>query len=361
MTIRTMLVGCGAVAQKLYRKPLQKLEQQGVLQVTALVDRHASHAGSLHTFFPHAVVYEDLRRALEGGQSDLSLILSPTQLHAEQSVLALRYNNHVLCEKPMAVSVAQCDEVISAANEMGRVLAVGMIRRFFPAFAHLRELVVSGELGEIHSFSYREGKVFDWDVKTLAGFTRHPEGGSGLFFDIGPHALDYLIWLFGVPEVISYADDALVGGVEGNVVMELTSPVSPGSVQLSWDSPLRNELRVIGSAGEAVLRIDESDRLALSKSAGFKEVAIDHAYPADLHQPARQRMSPRLYTESLYCQLIQVARAIQLGEPPAVSGEEAKECVRVIESARRRARPIDMPWLDCDEQEAYQALHWTKA
>ncbi len=143
--------------------------------------------------------------------------------------------------------------------------------------------------------------------------------------------------------------------------MELVSPISPGSVQLSWDFPLRNELRVVGSAGEVVLRIDEPDRLALSKSAGFKEVAIDHTYPADLHQPARQRMSPRLYTESLYCQLIQVARAIQLGEPPAVSGNEAKECVRVIESARRRARSIDMPWLDWDEQEAYRALHWTKA
>ncbi len=359
MAIRTTIVGCGAVAQRLYRKPLQKLERKGVLEVTALVDSHAVHAGTLHAFFPRADVYQDLGRALEAGRSDLTLVLSPTQLHAEQTLLALRHDNHVLSEKPMAVNEAQCDLVVSAATETRRVLAVGMIRRFFPAFAHLRELVVEGGLGEIRSFSYREGKVFDWDVKTPAGFSRHPDGGSGLLFDIGPHALDYLIWLFGAPEVISYADDALVGGVEGNVLMELESPVCPGSVQLSWDFALKNELRVVGSQGEAVLRIDEPDRLAIRKSAGFNEIAIDHTYPADLCQPARTRLCPRLYTESIYCQLIQVARAIHLGEPPPVNGQEGKECVRVIESARWRARPIEMPWLDAARQEAYRALHWT--
>jgi predicted dehydrogenase len=361
MAAQTMIVGCGAVAQKLYRNPLKRLEKEGVLQVTALVDRHAVHARSLQAFFPKASIYEDLEEALEAGRSDLALILSPAQLHAEQTVLALRHNNHVLCEKPMAATGMQCNEVIAAAIEMRRVLAVGMIRRFFPAFSQLKDLVVHGEFGEIRSFSYREGRMFDWDVKTPAGFTRHPGGGSGLLFDIGPHALDYLIWLFGAPEVVSYADDALAGGVEGNILMELESPVCTGSVQLSWDFPLKNELRVVGSKGEAVLRTDEFDRLAISTGTGFSEVTIDHAYAADLHRPPRRTMTPRLYTESIYCQLIQVARAIHLGEPPAVSGEDGRECVRVIETARRRAQPIDMPWLDDNQAEAFRALHWTNA
>ncbi len=356
-----MLVGCGAVAQRLYRKPLKRLEHQGVLRVTALVDRHDGHANTLRAFFPRAAVFDDLGRALETGRSDLALILTPVQLHSAQTVLSLRHDNHVLCEKPMAATEAQCGEMIAAAKETGRVLAVGMIRRFFPAFAQLRELVVRGALGEVRSFSYCEGRVFDWDVKTPAGFTRHPEGGSGLLFDIGPHVLDYLIWLFGVPEVVSYADDALGGGVEGNVLMELETPVCQGSVRLSWDFPLKNELRVVGTEGEAVLRVDEFDRLAVRRAAAFNEIAIDHAYPADLCEPVRRRLSPRLYTEGIYCQLVQVARAILLGEPPAVTGEEGRECVRVIDAGRRRAQPIEMPWLDDGQQEAYRALHWTNA
>jgi predicted dehydrogenase len=261
----------------------------------------------------------------------------------------------------MASTATQCDEIIAAAEASRRVLAVGMIRRFFPVFTQLKEILASGALGKIRSFSYREGRVFGWDVKTPAGFTRHIEGGSGLLFDIGPHVFDYLIWLFGVPTVASYADDALEGGVEGNILMELESSVCPGTVQLSWDFPLKNELRVLGSRAEAVLRIDEFDRLAIGDGGVFDELASNRVYPADLHQPARRQVSPRLYTEAIYCQLIQIVRAIRLSEPPAVTGEEARDCVRVLEAARRRAQPIDMPWLDGDQQAAYRALHWTNA
>src|SRR5262249_16909249 len=133
MPIRTMIVGCGAASHKLYQKPLSRLEKQGVLRVSTLLDRNAANPTSLRRFFPRPVVFEDLRRALESGLSNLSLILSPAKMHAEQSALALWHNNHVLCEKPMAATEAQCDAVIAAAIESRRVFAVGMIRRFFPA------------------------------------------------------------------------------------------------------------------------------------------------------------------------------------------------------------------------------------
>jgi predicted dehydrogenase len=361
LPLRTTLVGCGAAAQKLYSKPLRGLERQGVLRVTALVDRHAGHAATLRASFPRATVHEDLGRALESGQSDLTLILSPIQLHAGQAILALRHDNHVLCEKPMASTVERCDAMIAAARQARRILAVGMVRRFFPAFALMRKLVANGTLGEIRSFSYREGRLFDWDVKTPAGFIPHPEGGSGLLYDIGPHVFDYLIWLFGALEVISYADDALEGGVEGNISVQVKSPVCPGSIRLSWDYPMKNELRVVGSRGEAVLRLDEFDRLAIGNGSAFDELTVNHTYPVDLRETSRRGISPRLYTESIRCQLVQVARAIRLGEPPAVAGEEGGETVRVIESARRLARPIDMPWLDEGRERAYRDLHWTKA
>src|SRR3954451_19230066 len=135
MPIRTTVVGCGAVAQKLYRKPLKKLEGQGVLQVVALVDRNLGHARALHEAFPRATVHEDQARALEEGRAELTLVLSPARFHAEQSILALRHRSHVLCEKPMAPTESQCDEMIVAAKESRRVLAVGMVRRFLPAFA----------------------------------------------------------------------------------------------------------------------------------------------------------------------------------------------------------------------------------
>src|SRR5689334_13055731 len=125
-TLRTMIVGCGAAAQQLYRKPLQRLERQGAVRVTGLVDRHGPHAEALRRSFPAATVYDDLELALQAGGADLALILTPVQLHADQSVLALRHGAHVLCEKPMATTAGQCDAMLRAAEKAGQVLAVGM-------------------------------------------------------------------------------------------------------------------------------------------------------------------------------------------------------------------------------------------
>ena len=360
MTLNTVLVGCGAVASQLYRKPLQKLERQGVLHVTALVDSNREHAEGLRAKFRSATVYNDLKLALESQRPDLTLILTPPHLHCQQAVLALEHRSHVLCEKPLAASTAHGAEMVSAARENDRILAVGMIRRFFPAFAQLKRLLDAGELGEIGSFCYREGRVFDWDVRTPAVFTRQPSGGSGILHDIGSHALDYLLWLFGDLSVVSYADDAY-GGVEGNVLIELGCPACSGTVQLSWDSPLLSELRIVGAKGEAILRLDQLDKLAINTTGDFKEVHVTHAYPADVRDPSLKAITPKVYAEGIYCQLIQVIRAIEMAEAPAVDGEQAQACIRLLEEAQRCARPLDMPWLDPHHQARHQSLHWTNA
>lgn len=360
MSVRITLVGCGAVAQRLYQKPLRTLEQQGLLSVSKLVDSHLPNAESMQRVFRAAKTYTDLDEALTAGDSQLVLVLSPAHLHASHAILALQHGNHVLCEKPMATTAAQGADMISAARAADRILAVGMIRRFFPSYARLRELIVSNELGRIKSFAYQEGRKFDWEVTTPAGFRRKDQGGAGVFFDIGPHAIDVLTWLFGTPEVTGYSDDALAG-VEANVTMELDTPACPGTVQLSWDFALANELRVYGDKGQAVLRLDQFDKLAVKTTAGFQEIAVAQQFAADLHQPCRKTLSPKLYTQSMFCQLVQVLRAIHLGEAPAVSAEEGLACVAVIENARGLARPMEMAWLEPDQQEAYRALHWSNA
>ena len=116
MTIHATVVGCGAVAQRLYRKPLQLLEKRGLLRVAALVDPVPEHAGALGAFFPRAKVHKRLQDALDGSTSALTLILSPAHLHCSQAIEALQYDNHVLCEKPMAASEATYSAATSASS-----------------------------------------------------------------------------------------------------------------------------------------------------------------------------------------------------------------------------------------------------
>jgi predicted dehydrogenase len=326
--------------------------------VNWLVDPNAANSRAMQASFRRATIDTDLTSLWTHGSPDLTLVLSPAHLHSTHSIAALEHNSHVLCEKPMATTVADCDQMLAAARRMDRVLAVGMIRRYFPAFASLAHLVHSGELGKIQSFDYREGKQFDWDVTTPAAFQRRFHGGAGVLFDIGPHAIDLLGWLFGTSEVLFYADDAL-SGIESNVAMELQLDLSRGRVNLSWDSPLSNELRVFGSKAEAVLRLDCFDRLAVSTSSQFTERRTSVSFPADIERPCRVWISPTDYHQAMYCQLIQTVRAIRLHEAPAVDEELGRHCVSVMEKALSIARPLDTPWLSTTRQAAFRGLHWT--
>jgi predicted dehydrogenase len=324
------------------------------------VDNQPDNGRAMQVSFPRAELFQDLEAALDRGDSDVTLVLSPMHLHASHAILALRHHNHVLCEKPMATTQAECDAMVAAARLTGRVLTVGMIRRFFPSFIKFKALLEAQVTGPVESFTYREGNRFEWDVKTPAAFRRRSEGGTGVLFDIGPHAIDYLTTLFGTPLITSYADDAL-DGVDVNAEMEIEFPTCSGRVQLSWDFPLRNELRVIGARGEAVLRLDRPDKLAVKSAARFEDVVADCRFAADLERPCRRTVSPGLYGQAMYCQLIQLLRAVNLGERPAVSGEEGRRCVAALDQALACARPLDMSWLSADQLQAFHNLHWSNA
>jgi predicted dehydrogenase len=257
----------------------------------------------------------------------------------------------------MANTASECDRMNAAAAGAGKVLAVGMIRRFFPAFAQLRRLLAEGALGSLQAFDYQEGHKFEWEVTTAAGFQPRRLGGTGVLFDIGPHVLDHLAWTFGPLRVREYSDDALAG-VESNASMEVTSDRCPGGIRLSWDTPLSNELRVRGVGGEAVLRIDRFDQLAVRTGAGFVPQAVTVSFPADGNTAATSRLTPRSYPQAVYCQLVQVVRAITLGEPPAVDGSSGAQTVAALESALAIAQPLDMPWLGAEERAAFARLHW---
>lgn len=357
MTLQTTIVGCGAVAQRLYRKPLQELEKRGILRVAALVDPVSESAAALGSFFPKATLYRDLDEALAASPSDLTLILSPAHLHCSQAIQALQHYSHVLCEKPMARTEEDCVRMNALAKETDRVLAVGMIRRFFPAFAQLKQILQEGQLGPLVSFEYREGQKFGWGVTTPAAFRRRSQGGTGVLFDIAPHVVDYLAWAFGNLRALAYSDDAL-GGIDSNMSLEVDSRWCRGSIHLSWDLPQANELRVLGSRGEAVLRVDRFDQLALNKSSGFEPQEIYVSFPADVLQPTQRRICPRNYAEAIYCQMVQAVRAINLREPPAADGEDGRRCVSLLESALAIAGPLDVPWLELADQEAFCRLHW---
>lgn len=137
------LLGCGALAELVYAPVLTHLERTGRARVAALVNPNAARAAHLAKSFPGARLVarvEDLPPA----PGALAVVASPPGVHAAQACALLAAGRHVLCEKPLATSVAEAQTMIAAARQANRLLAAGMMRRFYPAAQALRENLAGG-------------------------------------------------------------------------------------------------------------------------------------------------------------------------------------------------------------------------
>ena len=353
------VVGCGAVIEGLYRGALKQLESRRIAQVIALVDPDPVRIARLRRHFLRARAFSSPSEAFAHIRPDLTIIASPPARHAEQTLEAFMAGSDVLCEKPMATSVADAERMVAAAHAAERVLAAGMFRRLFPCLAAARALLAAGACGDEISFTYREGSVYNWPVSTDAPFRRATSGG-GVLIDVGSHVLDFLSALFGAPTVVDYADDAQAGGVETNCQIDLAFPAARGSVQLSWSQPLLTELRIHGSAGELALDPARLDSVRWRRHGGrWQSVAGSVTWPRDL-DPGGLRRTARSHYDCIYHQLVLALRAAVRREPVPTTGEEALTTVRTIDACYRLAKPLRLPWLTAAEQERARARHWTR-
>ena len=125
-------------------------------------------------------------------------LCTPSYLHAPQAQAALAAGKHVLVEKPMALSAAECDQMIAAAKRAGKVLMVAQVLRFWPDYVAARDLIRSGRLGDVkQAFFYRRCAAPVWS-KWMHDKAR---SGGGVF-DLLIHDFDYCQHLFGKPESI---------------------------------------------------------------------------------------------------------------------------------------------------------------
>src|SRR3989304_3336253 len=215
--VKVALIGCGAVSKLYYTPALRELEKSQLLKVTNLVEPNPDSLAQLQKHFPQASPVNNLAE-LSKLSFDLAIIASPPRHHAEQTIQLLRTGVAVLCEKPMAGTVAEAQVMIETAAKTSNVLAIGLFRRFFPATQTIHNILSRQILGEIESFSFSEGGCFRWPVKSPAYFKKDNSQG-GVLMDIGVHSLDLMQWWFGEPTEIYYEDDAM-GGIEVNCQLQ---------------------------------------------------------------------------------------------------------------------------------------------
>jgi predicted dehydrogenase len=358
--INALLIGAGAVVEGLYCSALRRLEKAGAVRVAGVVDTNEPRARQIADGFRNSLAFVSCDDAFGASSYDLAIVASPPGMHADHACVALEQGCHVLCEKPMSVTSADARRMTAVAESAGRTLGVALTRRFFSNFADVAALVAEGHLGDDLRFTYREGDTYGWPVATGAAFQRVSAGGGALM-DKGVHMLDQLSWIFGEPTVAEAFDDSLAGGVETNSVVGLKFPNARGTLQVSWEYPLNNGLRIWGSSGEVALDGIDIRTYRRRQGSTWARIPARTDWPADMAPTGGKRVRPGNYFVCMELQLVAMLRCIAYGEAFPVTGAEATRVQATIDEAYAVAQPLPSPWLPDDEQRAARAMHWKAA
>ena len=189
--VRYGIVGLGSIAQEAM---LPGVEHTGNSEVTALVTGDPVKASTLGDKYRAARTYsyDYFGEMLASGFVDAIYLATPNWRHAEFAVPALEAGIHVLLEKPMEVSSAQCEAILNAQKRSGAKLMIAYRLHFEPATIAAIEKVRSGELGHVHLFS----SLFSQMVKPDNHRALHGEA-AGPLFDMGPYPINGVRNLFG--------------------------------------------------------------------------------------------------------------------------------------------------------------------
>lgn len=232
-TLKIGIIGCGGIANGKHMPSLKKQEQAQMVAFCDIVKERAEQAAAEYGA-EGAKVYTDFRELLKDDTLDVIHVCTPNDSHAEITVASLEAGKHVMCEKPMAKTVAQAKEMLDAARRTGKKLTIGYQNRYRDDSLYLKEMCENGELGDIYygkALAVRRRAVPTWGV-----FLDEEKQGGGPLIDIGTHALDLTLWLM---------DNYKPKSVMGSTFHKLGQRENAANAFGPWDP---NEFKVEDSA-----------------------------------------------------------------------------------------------------------------
>ncbi len=281
--IRAGIAGCGKIAQM---RHLPEYRDHPGAQVSGLFDLNRDRARELAALY-HARAYADYEEMLADPQIDAVSICTANAFHADMAVAALNAGKHVLCEKPMATTLNDCERMVRAARANGKELMIGQNQRLAPAHAKARELMEQGAIGRLITFTtcFRHGGPETWTVDPGANnwFFDKARAVMGAMADLGIHKTDLIQFLTGQQVVKvqaclctldkKYADGSPIGVDDNAVCIYHLSGGAVGTMTASWTDYCGEENATVLYGTEGVMRIyeDPVHSIVLNRKNGKTE------------------------------------------------------------------------------------------
>lgn len=325
MTVRWGIIGAGDISRKQTARAIREARNA---ELTAVMRRTIEGARGFARAFDAAKAYDSVEALLADPEIDAVYIATPVYLHAEQTIAAAQAGKHVLAEKPMAMSTAECHAMIEACQQQKVQLMVCYYQRFNARHQKAQELVRQGAIGQVTMAQARQAFLYPPEPDN---WRQDPaRGGGGAIMDVGVHCIDTLRFILGEVEAVT----ALVDTLAYDYAVDDTA-----TLLLRFQNGAQGVASVAFTVPE--VQVDTLNLLELCGSGG--RIWTSPLHSKDSHGLLRL-LTPEgeqhfTFEQSTHVALIEAfGRCIEDGEPVPVSGVEGLRGMAVVEAAYESAR-----------------------
>ncbi|MBQ7119470.1 MAG: Gfo/Idh/MocA family oxidoreductase [Oscillospiraceae bacterium] len=309
--IKAGLIGCGKISAN-HISAFEELQDAKIVAVCDLIEENLSVAIQK----TGAKAYKDYREMLSKEKLDLAVITLPHSLHCEATCVAAEFGVNVFLEKPMGISVSECEKMIEICRRNNVMLWVGDPQRYHGGNIVAKELINSGEYGSLIAISETRCTNY-FSESRPKWFLNKKTSGGGILMNLGAHTIDRIKYLtdseicevhgkIHIRDGYDVEDTAQVFGVTENGVSV--------TMNLSGNAESGHYATYLYLTGGEIRITSYCSRVSACKADGVFE---------DFDVPQ---------TPVMKAQIADVIRTLKSGEKPIVSGEYGKEIIRVIES-----------------------------
>lgn len=321
-TVNWLLVGAGDIAKKRVAPALAGVEGSAI---TAVCSRRAEAAGELAASYGAAGVFTDFDQALAESGADAVYLATPVDLHVEHGLRALAAGKHLLVEKPLGLSGSDCARLVAAAEASGLAAACAYYRRFYPRYAHLKDLIDRGVLGPLVAVQMA---CQSWFAPTPADakYWRvvRAQSGGGALADMGSHMFDLLAGACGMPVRVfaRCANLTQDWDVEDSAAITLT--LANGALvtaSFHWNMKTwRHDMDVIGTEGRVSWQPYDTGPVAVT--LGRERELVELPPAANVHVPLVEDF----------------VAAVREGRPPRYTLAESMRANVILDAVYQSAR-----------------------
>jgi myo-inositol 2-dehydrogenase / D-chiro-inositol 1-dehydrogenase len=307
-------------------------------EVVAVVDERRETAEELAATLGGVPVFGSPAECLP--EVDAVVVATPTFTHRDAVVAAAEAGRHVFCEKPMALTTAECDEMIAAADGAGVVLQIGFMRRFQPEFVEARRRIEAGDVGEpmvIKSLTRGPGLPPPWAWDLVRS--------NGMLAEVNSHDFDCVRWLAGSDIERVYAEVAnRKGAARGvdvadfydNAVVSLRfGSGAVGTIDGTCPADYGYDARVEVVCSEGLLLIGDVRGKAIVE---VRDRDVGSVVPV-------HRTWPERFGEAYRAEIRAWVDAVLDRTPPVVTGADGRAAVAAVRAANRswkEGRPVEV-------------------